>query len=286
MTKIKGPLFIFISSILFGSYGIWAVLLGTDFGVFYQGYVRALLVLAVLVPAVIITKSWQPVIWADAKKYAWCCIFGIFTQAPLYYAFQNAGVGISSLIFFAMLLITSYVVGFVLIGEQLNRVKVISLVLAIIGLVLTFWSQLHVFSLLALVLAAVNGIASGGEVATTKLIPEKFSTLQTSILIWAVIAITHIPASLIAGEYQIIPALNGQWLAMLGFALAGVLAFWLVVEGFKYVDASIGGLIGLLEIVFAILFGILVFNEAITWSIIVGALLIIGAAVLPHVRKN
>ena len=45
------------------------------------------------------------------------------------------------------------------------------------------------------------------------------------------------------------PAWNLEWGAMLCYALSGLGGFWLVIEGFKYVDASIGGLIGLLEII-------------------------------------
>lgn len=284
--SLKGSVFVFLSALLFGSYGIWAVLLGSDFGVFFQGYVRSFLVLIILIPIVLIKKSWKPLTKDDWVKYTWCCAFGVFTQAPLYYAFQHAGVGISSLIFFSALLITSYAVGFILLNESFTRTKVISFILAVIGLAFTFFRSLEAFSLLALLLAAVNGVASGGEVATTKLVPEKFSALQTTIMIWGAIFITHLLASLLLGEHQVMPAFNIQWLAMLGFTLAGVLAFWLVIEGFKYVDASIGGLIGLLEVVFAIIFGILVFHEQLTASILVGAILIIGAAMMPHFQKT
>jgi drug/metabolite transporter (DMT)-like permease len=285
-SKIKGPLFVFLSALLFGSYGVWAVLLGQDFEPFYQGYVRAFLVLVVLVPAVIISRTWIKVTREDWKKYAWCMGFGVFTQAPLYYAFQNAGIGISSLIFFSLLLVTSYVVGFSLLREIPTKTKIVSLVLAILGLVFTFSHSLGIFSIVALGLAALNGIASGGEVATTKLIPEKFSALQTSIMVWAAIFVTHLPISFLLKEKQMVPELSIQWLAMLGFTLAGVLGFWLVIEGFKYVDASIGGLIGLLEIVFAIIFGAIVFHEVITVPIIIGATLIITAAVLPNINQK
>ena len=284
--SLKGSLFVFLSALLFGSYGIWAVLLGSDFGPFFQGYVRALLVLLVLVPIVLLQKSWLPLSRDDWKRYSWCMGFGVFTQAPLYYAFQNAGVGISSLIFFSMLLITSYIVGFSLLKETPTRVKIVSLVLAFLGLAFTFFNSLETFSVIALILAAINGIASGGDVATTKLIPEKFGALQTSIMVWGAIFVTHLPFSLLLGENQIIPALNIHWLAMLGFTVAGVLGFWLVIEGFKRVDASIGGLIGLLEIVFAIIFGALVFGETITSPIIIGSILIIGAAVLPYIKTK
>lgn len=281
-SKIKGPFLIFLSAVLFGSYGLWAVLVGSDFGPFFQGYVRAFFILLILVPLAFFTKAWKPFTLSDGRKYFWTMFFGIFTQAPLYYAFQNAGIGISSLIFFSLLLITSYIIGFTFLNEKVTKIKIISLVIAIGGLVLTFGSSVAHVSVVALLLAALNGVASGGELATTKLIPEKFSTLQTSIMIWATILITHLPLSFLFHERQIPFSFNTHWIAMIGFTLAGVVAFWLVVEGYKYVDASIGGLIGLLEIVFSIMLGIIVFHESLTLAVFIGLTLIIIASILPH----
>ena len=62
-----------------------------------------------------------------------------------------------------------------------------------------------------------------------------------------------------------------------------MLGFWLVIEGFKYVEASIGGLLGLLEIVFSIGLGILIFHEGLTIRVVIGAALILIAAALPHI---
>lgn len=281
-SKLKGSLFVLVSSLLFGSYGIWAVLLGSDFGVFFQGWVRAFLVLLVLISVAYFTREWKPLTKADLRLYAWPCGFGIFSQAPIYYAFQHSGVGIASLIFFAASLIAAYVIGYLMLREEFTAVKVLSFILALFGLALTFYHSLGTFSFLALTLAGVNGFSSGAEVSTTKLVPPQFSAIQTSIMVWGAIFITHLPVSLLLGETQVVPQFNIHWLAMLGFTFAGVLAFWLVVEGYKYVEASIGGLIGLLEIVFAILFGTLVFSEQLHLVTILGASIIILAAAMPH----
>lgn len=282
----KGALYILLSAFLFGSYGIWSVLLGKEFGVFFQGYVRSGLVLLILIPFCYFTNKWVKIKKSDYKSFYWCCCFAIFTQAPLYYAFQNSGIGISSLIFFAVSLVTSYFVGAFLLSEKLNRIKVISLFLAIIGLSFIFYTSLGVFSVFALCMAGLNGVSSGGEVSTTKLIPQKFSAIQISIVIWFTIFITHLPMSLLFGEKQIKPELSTEWVSMICFAIAGVVAFYLVVEGYKYVEASIGGLIGLLEIVFAIIFGVLVFKESLALSIIFGSVIILISASLPHLIKD
>ena len=283
--QLKGSLFIFLSSILFGSYGIWSVLAGKDFGVFFQGYVRAIMVLVFLIPLCIYMRSWVKIEKKDYKSFALFSLFVVFTQAPLYYAFQHSGVGIASLVFFATYLITQYVFGGLFLSEKIGRIKAISFILAIVGLLFVFNTSIGIFSLFALIMASINGVASGAEIASTKLIRKEFGIIQTSIIGWLAIVITHLPLSILFGEKQILPTLSIHWIAMFCFAVSGMLAFMFVVYGYKTVEASIGGLIGLLEIVFAIIFGAIVFGEKITVSIIMGSIIILCSAMLPYISE-
>jgi drug/metabolite transporter (DMT)-like permease len=209
-------------------------------------------------------------------------LFSIFAVAPLYYAFNNMSIGTATLIFFSMFLITSYSLGYLFLGEKMTVTKIVALILAIMGLVVTFGIELGVFSLLALCLAALNGIASGGEVTMTKKVTAKYSSFQISVIAWAAILVTHLPLAIIAGESFVNPAIDIAWVSMLAYAVIGLLSFWFVIEGYRFIDASIGGLIGLLEIIVAIIFGVILFGEVITLSTIVGGGLIIFAAMLPN----
>jgi len=60
--------------------------------------------------------------------------------------------------------------------------------------------------------------------------------------------------------------------------------FWLLIAGLKYLEASIGGLVGLMEIIFSITFGILIFGEKLTSQIIIGGIIILIAISLPHIQ--
>ena len=80
------------------------------------------------------------------------------------------------------------------------------------------------------------------------------------------------------------PSFDLVWIWQLGYTAASMLAFWLIIEGLKYVEAGVGGLIGLLEIVFSVIFGIVLFNEEITANVFIGAVLILTAAALPHIQ--
>jgi drug/metabolite transporter (DMT)-like permease len=281
---------VLLSALCFGSYGVWSRMLGQDFGIYYQGWVRAALILVILFPIALVTKSLKPIQKADRNWFAVTMIFTVFTQVPLYYAFNHLALGTASLIFYSVFLITSYVFGWLFMREQMTTVKVLSLFLALFGLLVTFGLSLEVFSIVALGLAALNGLASGGEVATSKKSTQKYSSLQIALYSWVFIFITHLPLSLLTHEHQLLPAFSLSWLAMLGYAGTGLAGFWLVIEGFKHIDASIGGLVGLLEIVFSLVFGLLFFGDQLRISMVIGAILILGAAMLPDlyalVMKN
>lgn len=281
--KVKGPLMILTSALCFGSYGIWSRLLGKDFGIFYQGWVRSAIILAVLLPIAIIGKHFKPIEGQDRKWFAITMVFTLFTQAPLYFAYNHLPLGTATFIFYGLFLITSYFVGWLFLSEKISILKIFSALIACVGLLLTFEVSIDVFSASSMLLAALSGVASGGEVATSKKVTDTYSSLQVTTYSWILIFITHLPLSILMGESQLIPSLSLEWFSMLGYAVSGLLGFWLVVEGFRHVDASIGGLLGLFEILFSTLFGVLIFNDHLTTFVIIGGVIIVIAALLPDV---
>lgn len=267
---------------MFGSYGVWSRLIGESFDVFYQGWTRGLLISLVLFPILILAKQIVPIRKADWK---WLLVFLFFTsltQAPLFYAFNHMDIGTATLLFFVTMLLTMYAVGLLFLGEKLSRIKIISFVLASIGLYIVFSFSIVAFTLFAAFTAILNGVASGGEVSFSKKLSGSYSPLYLSWISWLIIAITNAPISFFLGEQQHLPSFEIVWFHQIGYAIASLLGFWLIIKGLKSVEASIGGLLGLLEIVFSILFGIMLFNEGLTEKTAIGGLLIILAAALPH----
>lgn len=281
-----GYMMVFLASILFGSYGVWSKLMGEgEFGIYYQGWVRALIVLILLTPFMIYTKKLRLPKRKDWKWFAIFLGFTVFTQVPLYYGFINTGVGAATLMFYGMYLITSYIIGRFMIGEKITLIKLVSLLLAFAGMAFVYSGATLVFSAFGLIMAALNGIASGGEVSSSKMLTKDYDSITPIYYSWVVILLTHLPLSLLFGETQYIPVMNVAWGAMLAYSVAGLLSFWLVVEGYKHIDASIGGLIGVAEIVWGVLFGIWLFNESMGPYMAIGVVLILVAGMLPHTAK-
>lgn len=279
--KMKGYLMVLASALCFSSYGIWSRLIGSHFGVFYQGWIRSAIILSILLPIIIIRKEVQLIKREHCGWFAVTMVLTAFSQVPIYMAFNLLPIGVATLFFYGLFLITSYLIGWAFLSEKITLVKVGAFFLASIGLIVTFGSSLNFLSFSAMLIAAFSGFIAGGEITTTKKISHQYSALLISVYSWAFILITHLPFSILIGEKQLIPQFNVKWLAMFGYAASGLLGFWLVIDGLKYIDASIGALISLLEIIFSFMFGLIFFNEEIAFSSAIGGIIIITAAVLP-----
>lgn len=280
--KNYGYLMVLVSALMFGSYGVWSRLIGGAFGNFFQGWTRALIILILLIPLALWKKEIVKIKKEDRK---WVIIFMFFTsltQAPIFYAFNHMNIGSASLLFFVSMFLTMYMIGITFFGEKITIIKITSSLLAIIGMYLVFSFSISVFTIFAAAMAMVNGIASGGEVAFSKKLSDKYSPLYLIIISWAIILLSNAVISIALGENQKMPEFSWPWFWQLCYSVTSLFAFWLVVIGLKHIDVGIGALIGLLEIVFSVLFGILIFKEALSFSIGFGAILIIMAAALPQ----
>lgn len=283
LNRTKGIILILISAFMFGSYGIWYRLMGpSGFGAFYQGWTRALIIVFILLPFLLWKKE---IIRISKNDWWWMFVYLLFTsltQAPMFYAFNHMDIGTATLLFFVTMLLTMYVVGFVFLNEQITKTKFVSFALAFLGMYLVFSFSLKTFTLLAALMAVLNGIASGGEVSFSKKLSDKYSALYLTWLSWLIIAISNGAVSIFIGETQYLPSFNIVWLYQMISVVTGIIGFWFIVEGLKHLEASIGGLLGLLEIVFSITLGILVFGEVLTIQTLIGGFVIMVAAALPH----
>jgi len=279
----KGILYILASTVMFGSYGVWSVLMGDSFGIFYQGWARTFIIAVTLFPIVYFRKE---IIQIKKIDWKWMSVFLIatsLTQAPIYYAFNHMDIGTATLLFFVGMVITMYIFGFIFLAEKATKVKIISLFIACLGLYITFSFSIVTFTLLAAGMALLNGVATGVELASSKKLTGSYSPLFITWLSWIIIAITNGIVSIALGEVQHLPEFNLAWLYLVIYALVSLLGFWFAIEGYKNTEAGVGGLLALLEVVFAVIFGAIIFSQPLSLRIAFGGILILFAAALPHI---
>lgn len=286
-TKVspRGYSMILGAALLFGTYGVWSRLMGNTFPPFYQAWVRSILIILIMLPFMLANKSFQKIKREDWPALGIFIAFCVCTQVPLYYAFNHAPIGTVQLIFYSMFVVTAYGVGRFYLGETITKIKLLSMVLAFVGLAFVFGGAVIAFAPLGLGLAMLNGVASGGEVSSSKKIENKYSPALIVFWGWVFTLITHLPISLLIGEKQVPIQFDHAWLWLLIYSVVNAAAFWLVIVGFRYVDASVGSIIGLMEVVFGVLFGAIIFHEVLSWSVYVGGLIILIAAMLPDLTN-
>ncbi len=283
MNKFKGSLAVLMTALLYGSYGVWANLIGDSFDLFFQTYTRAIIAWIIVVAIVLYLKDWKRIqSFYDYKILFLIAFFGIFTQA-IYYAYSELGVGLASVLYFFAILLIQFLIGAFIYKERLGWIKWLSMLLAIFGVFLIFKNDAFMFGIFPSVVAIISGFAVGAQASITKLVSKKYSSWQISVFSWFGVIATCLPLSLYFNERQIAPTLDITWLYLVLFAIMGLLVFPLLIYGYKRIDVSLGGLIGLVEIPAAILLGYLFFSEQVTSTIITGSLLIMLAAALPDI---
>lgn len=137
-----------------------------------------------------------------------------------------------------------------------------------------------------MVAALISGLAIGANTVMTKQLT--YETTQATLVLWVTSFCANLPLVFVLQEPLPTLAWQIEWLYVVLFALASVLSSWLLLAGMKYIDAGWAGILGLLEIVFGVMFGYLFFAERIGLVPTLGIILIMAASAMPHLfsRSN
>lgn len=287
MRKSKAPVgasLVILSSIFYASYGVWTKLMGDFFDGYTAAMWRSLIVIIILVPIAIYSRQIEPIILKQNWRYILgMFIASLFTWGPLYYAILHAGIGISLAIAYASIVLGAFFFGWLFANERFTKDKAISAVLGILGLGLIFSPSVSSLGLVALLGALVGGLASSANMVFSKQI--RYNATQSTLVLWTASVFANIIMAILFSEYYPPIGLQIQWLYLLFFAVASVVASWALVKGLKLIDAGAAGVLGLLEIVFGVLFGIIFFRESPDKLALLGMAIIIVAAAIPYIKE-
>jgi drug/metabolite transporter (DMT)-like permease len=167
--KSRGTGLVLLSAMFYGSYGAWSRLMVGSFGEFSQAWTRGLLLLIVVLVANWKWKLLRPIKKQDWKWFMPIAMAGGLNQAPYYFGFEHLNIGTATLLFYAALVVGGYILGKVFFAEKLTLIKIMSLVIAIIGMLVIYgWSlsNTQIFPATMTVLAGLMG-------ASTVILPKK-----------------------------------------------------------------------------------------------------------------
>lgn len=286
MTKPKAPLgasLVVLSSFFYASYGIWTKLMGNFFGGYTASALRSVLVLMLLVPIALLYRSLEPFALRKNWRYiGGMIIASLFTWGPLYYAILHAGVGVSLAICYASIVMSTFFFGWLFAGERFTGDKALATVLGIVGLGLIFSPSTASVQWLALFAALISGMTVGANTIFAKKI--HYNAAQSTIVLWASSVVANVPMAFALREVYPHIGWHMEWVYLLCFAVASVVASWSLVKGVKLIDAGAAGVLGLLEIVFGVMFGVALFHERPGALVLMGVTVIILAAAIPYIK--
>lgn len=259
--------------------------MGDSFGPYMQAWIRGFLVVLIMLPVALLGRQqWQPFRWrADKWWFALSALASLLIAAPLYYSINKIGIGLATLMMYAGYLVSMFFFGWVFNRESFGIDKLMATLFALAGLALTFSRSLSAGSAFAFIAAFTAGVAMGLDMAVSQKI--KYSSSQTTIIAWGSGVIVNFAMAILLHEHA--PSLTSTvaWLYLLAFTFVNIAASWLSIHGVKLIEAGAAGLLGLLEVVWALLFGVIFFAERPGLLAYFGAICIIVAAAIPYVRE-
>jgi drug/metabolite transporter (DMT)-like permease len=282
MNSTKGASLILTSAFFYSTYGIWSRLMGSAFGEFSQAWTRGFGLLIFVLIFNSKYKIFKPLVKQDLPWLLAIGLAGGINQAPYYFGFQHLNIGTATLLFYAALVVGGYLLGKIFFKENMTFTKIISLVMAIIGMSLIYRFQLTPSQFLAAGMTIIAGLLGSITVILPRKLQGNYPEFQVMVSYFSAQILFNGILSLIF--HDPIPNLSNTlpWLGQTAYAIAMLFANWAAIEGYKQYDASIGSLIGLAEIIFGVVFGVIIFHEILTPSLIFGSIIIILAAALPH----
>ena len=148
-----------------------------------------------------------------------------------------------------------------------------------------FWGEIRPGSLVPTLAAIASGSFFSIYFVVSKKISSKYSSIEINTFACILIVVVNLAISLLLHENFNKHFRSIGWLANIGFGIAGFASTGLTILGFKFIEANRGSIVLLSEILFGLLFGFVLFGEALVTTALIGGLLIFISALLPKVQS-
>lgn len=277
--KIKGYLFAAISAVTYGMNPLFALPLynaGMDlFSVLFFRYLIAIPILAVML------KIRRRDFSIEKKDIMPLIILGILfalSSITLFSSYHHMDAGIASTILFVYPIIVALIM-FIFFKEKISSKTIACIAVALVGIALLCKSgEGAVVSTKGILFVLGSALSySIYIVMVNKSRIKKMATIKVTLYVLAVGWIIFAVRALASGVLTIPPA-EKWWLWTNIIALSvfpTVISLICTTEAIQYIGSTPTAILGVLEPVTAVFFGIVVFNEVMTTRIAIGLILVI-----------
>ena len=221
-----------------------------------------------------------------ALQWRWTALRSVFdlgATTMAFIAFNHLPLGTVYFIFYSGSTIGGYLLGKFLFHEELSKLKWLALLLCMFGLAFIYSVTLQGNPFYYL-LSLASGICVSFWNVLSKKLPSSLEPAQVSMADNILAASFGFLVSLLLRETWIIPSLSIPWRAVYVSGVLQVVTGLLVVIGFRKVEAQVGSLVMLTEILFGIIFGFVLYREVINLTTLIGGGFILGGIILPELH--
>jgi drug/metabolite transporter (DMT)-like permease len=283
----KGASALIFAALVYGSFGSLTRLIGLDFGAFAQNAFRnVFVVLMVLSYFLFAGKRFSKFRKKDIKWIISWGLIGSINMILLFISFNNLAIGTTYFLFYTGLISSGLMTGKLLFNEKMTFKKFLSLFLLLAGLLLIYSLDITSDTSIFLVFAVIAGITVGIWNTINKKFSENYDEFQLVFVDSSFGVMVSFLGLLLFGQSIPTFAVNIRWLGVFLNAVGQFATTFLIIYGFKRLEAQIGTIILPLEIVFGAAFGFIFFREILSFSTITGGVLILIASILPYLPRK
>ena len=277
-----------LSSFLWGTSFVAAKIGVTNVDPYYLGMWRWIIGAEVLLIIAFAAKTFETRIFRDPM------VWGIGFINAIGLTLQNVGLttttATNTVLLVDINVVFVAIISYFVLNEKCNRYTVLGLVIGLLGVLYVAtggdMSTLSSGSFVGNVLVFSGGVVWAFYIVyQKKLVDRRTEPFMTSAAVVTTAAVTSIPLALIFGQAAPLDAVGGLAILYLGIVCTGG-AWLLYIMGLKGKGATDSSIILLLEIVFAMIFALIILGEVPGWPTLIGAVLIVVAIILVQIKAN
>lgn len=281
----KGIIILLLASLFFALITIFNRLVPTTIGIFGQSLFRTGIMGIVFLGMAVGAREIKRVKTKDVLLLIFRGLLFVVDFTSFFIAANHLPLGTTLFLFYAGSVISSYIYGFLFLHERINKIKIVSLGLAFIGLFIMYGKDLTLIVNSASFFGVLAGICFGVETATSKHITDRYSVNQVNFITYLTAAVLSCMALPIVKERFSFNLSLESWIIFILFALFGVGAFYATIYGYKYVEAQKASIILLLDCIIVIPIGFIFYREIPAITTIIAGIFIISAVIFPNIKK-
>jgi len=211
----------------------------------------------------------------------------IASSLTLYLSFHHMPAGVASTILFTYPVMTAVIMT-VFFHERVRMATVVSIVLALAGVLLLYWGDTGgALSTVGVILVLVSALTYALYIIVVDKSPLDMSSFKINFYVLFYCAAGMALFALLSGQPLMLPPTPRAWLWVGWLAVVpAIMALVMMVYAAKYLGSTPTAILGALEPTTAVLIGIFVFGEPFGPRLLAGIVLILAAVVIIVLSKH